>query len=74
MWKKFQKFPPHELQDMSFWIHKNPIFGLAKKWLGNYILQGQIFMKNVQNGSNSWDSFFKSSWIHAWKNFDHLEL
>jgi len=30
MWKKFQKFPLCGLQDMSFQIHKNPFWGLAK--------------------------------------------
>jgi len=30
--------------------------------------------KNVQNGGASLDSFFKSSWPHAWKISDHLKL
>jgi len=30
MWKKFQKFPPCTLQDISVLIDKNPFWGLQK--------------------------------------------
>jgi len=68
MWKKFQKIPPCGLQVMSFRIHKNPIFYPTKTRAG--ALHKLTFVwKNVQNGGESLDSFFKASWLHAWKKF-----
>jgi len=66
--EKIQKFPPCALEDMSFRIHNNPFFGPSKNRAA--ALHNVPFVwKNVQNGGASLDSFFKASWLYAWKNF-----
>jgi len=73
MWKKFQKFLPHKLQDMSFWIHKNPFEGPTKtKAAALYNLT--FVWKNVHVEGASLDSFFKASWLHIWKNIRSFEI
>ncbi len=34
---------------------------------GAELHKGTFVCKNVQNGGASLDSFFKTSWLHAWK-------
>jgi len=76
VWKdveKIQKNSPCRLQDISIWIDKNLFIGPTNT--GQLHSTRVTFVwKNIQNGSYCLDSFFKASWLHAWKNSDHLEL
>jgi len=71
--EKFQKFQPCRLQGISIWIDKNPFGGLMKNWAAT-LHKVTFLWKNVPNSIYSLDSFFKASWLHAWKFSDHLEL
>jgi len=39
-----------------------------------HFIESHLHEKNVQNGGASLDSYFKASWLHAWKISNHLEL
>jgi len=71
--KKIQKFPLCKLQDIHVWIDKNPFFGPMKIW-ATTLHKVTFVWKNVHVGGASLNSFFKASWLHAWKDWDHLEL
>jgi len=49
MWKKFQKFSPWWLQNISIWNDKNPFFGLVKTQVAA-LHKVTLIWKNVQNG------------------------
>jgi len=72
MWKKIQKFSPCRLQDISIWSNKNPFF-VTMKSRAAALHKVKSLWKKSQNGCNYMDSFFKASWLHAWKILDHLE-
>jgi len=73
MWKKFQKFPSCRLLDNSVWSDKSPFFA-PMKTRAAALHKVTFVWKYVQNGGASLDSFFKASWLHAWKNSHHFEL
>jgi len=73
MQKKIQKLPLYRLQDISVWSDKYLFFGPEKKPC-SYTSQGYFVWKNVKNGGAPLDSFFRESWLYAWKFLDHLEF
>jgi len=69
--EKIQNFSPYRLQDISVWSDKNSFLGPAKIWV--VALHKVTFeWKNVQNSGHSLDSFFKESWLHAWKFWNRI--
>jgi len=73
MWKEIQKFPPCRLQDIDVWSDKNPFFGPAKIQAAE-LHKVTFVWKKFQSDGYSLDSFFTTSWLHAWKFSNHLEL
>jgi len=69
MWKDFRNFHHVNCKILMFWSD-NLFFGPPKE--GVAALHKVTFVwKNVQNGGASLDSYFKASWLHAWKILDH---
>jgi len=70
--EKVHKYSHCGLQDISFWIDKNPFFCPAENPIALHKIT--FIWKNVQNSGAFLGSFFKASWLYAWKNSNHFEL
>jgi len=65
MWKKFQKIPPRELQDMSFQIRKKKNFDPVENRVAVVHKLTKIVLKKFENGGPSLNLFFEANWLHA---------
>jgi len=74
MWKKFQNSPPCNWKILAFEMAEF-FFWLCEKW-GSCTSQSHINWneKKFENGGAFLDSFFNSSFLHAWKFSLDLDL
>jgi len=62
--KKNSEIPPYRLQDITVSSDKILFFALAKIQVAA-VHKVISLLKNVQNGCNFLESFFKASWLHV---------